>query len=148
MRSVLSLVHDDRFQSDSSSFFVSSFSKAHQNLLVHFKQNLLAAGNILEGIAEFIAKMATSSIPAAPVPSSTSTNCKLCGGYYRDPHLLHCLHTFCKSCLDSVVKKMKRKILVHLSQGQSTSHALFTSTRTSPDQLIINQLNTHDFLIL
>ena len=53
--------------------------------------------------------MATSGIPAAPVPSSTSTNCKLCGGYYRDPRLLHCLHTFCKSCLDSVVKQNEDK---------------------------------------
>ena len=53
--------------------------------------------------------MATSGIPAAPVPSSTSTNCKLCGGYYRDPRLLHCLHTFCKSCLDSVVKENEEK---------------------------------------
>ena len=60
-------------------------------------------------MAEFPAKMATSGIPAAPVPSSTSTNCKLCGGYYRDPRLLHCLHTFCKSCLDSVVKENKEK---------------------------------------
>ena len=50
-----------------------------------------------------------SGIPAAPVPSSTSTNCKLCGGYYRDPRLLHCLHTFCKSCLDSVVKENEEK---------------------------------------
>ena len=53
--------------------------------------------------------MATSGIPAAPVPSSTSTNCKLCGGYYRDPRLLHCLHTFCKSCLHSVVKQNEDK---------------------------------------
>ena len=53
--------------------------------------------------------MATSGIPAAPVPTSTSTNCKLCGGYYRDPRLLHCLHTFCKSCLDSVVKENEEK---------------------------------------
>ena len=53
--------------------------------------------------------MATSGIPAAPVPSSTSTNCKLCGGYYRNPRLLHCLHTFCKSCLDSVVKQNEDK---------------------------------------
>ena len=53
--------------------------------------------------------MTTSGIPAAPVPSSTSTNCKLCGGYYRDPRLLHCLHTFCKSCLDSVVKENEEK---------------------------------------
>ena len=60
-------------------------------------------------MAQFAAKMATSGIPAAPVPSSTSTNCKLCGGYYRDPRLLHCLHTFCKSCLDSVVKKNEEK---------------------------------------
>ena len=52
--------------------------------------------------------MATG-IPAAPVPSSTSTNCKLCGGYYGDPRLLHCLHTFCKSCLDSVVKENEEK---------------------------------------
>ena len=60
-------------------------------------------------MAEFPTKMATSGIPAAPVPSSTSTNCKLCGGYYRDPRLLHCLHTFCKSCLDSVVKENEEK---------------------------------------
>ena len=53
--------------------------------------------------------MTTSGIPAAPVPSSTSTNCKLCGSYYRDPRLLHCLHTFCKSCLDSVVKENEEK---------------------------------------
>ena len=64
---------------------------------------------MLEGVAEFAAKMATSGIPAAPVPSSTSTNCKLCGGYYRDPRLLHCLHTFCKSCLDFVVKQNEDK---------------------------------------
>ena len=50
-----------------------------------------------------------SGIPAAPVPSSTSTNCKLCGGYYRDPRLLHCLHAFCKSCLESVVKENEEK---------------------------------------
>ena len=60
-------------------------------------------------MAQFAAKMATRGIPAAPVPSSTSTNCKLCGGYYRDPRLLHCLHTFCKSCLDSVVKENEEK---------------------------------------
>ena len=60
-------------------------------------------------MAELPFKMATSGIAAAPVPSSTSTNCKLCGGYYRDPRLLHCLHTFCKSCLDSVVKENKEK---------------------------------------
>ena len=50
-----------------------------------------------------------SRIPAAPVPSCPSTNCKLCGGYYLDPRLLHCLHTFCKSCLDSVVKQNEDK---------------------------------------
>ena len=60
-------------------------------------------------MAQFAAKMATSGIPAAPVPSSTSTNCKLCGGYYCDLRLLHCLHTFCKSCLDSVVKENEEK---------------------------------------
>ena len=60
-------------------------------------------------MAQFAAKMATSGIPAAPVPSSISTNCKRCGGYYRDPRLLHCLHTFCKSCLDSVVKQNEDK---------------------------------------
>ena len=60
-------------------------------------------------MTEFPAKMATSGIPTSPVPSSTSTNCKLCSGHYHDPRLLHCLHTFCKSCLDSVVKENEEK---------------------------------------
>ena len=76
MSSVLSSGHDIRIQSDSSSC---SYSK-EVSITTQFvgAKNFVAIGNTFEGVAQIAATR------AAPVHSSTSANCKLCGGYYRE----------------------------------------------------------------
>ena len=41
----------------------------------------------------------------SPCEDSCSTTCKRCNRSYDDPHMLPCLHSFCKTCIDGLVSK-------------------------------------------
>ena len=55
------------------------------------------------------------SISLQPLPQTSrfidkideSLICSICSGVFRSPHALDCGHTFCKFCIDGVLKKKK-----------------------------------------
>ena len=55
--------------------------------------------------------------------------CPICLGQYQDPRLLHCLHTYCKGCLEELLNKGLRRSSIECPECREVTEVIVTSKR-------------------